>query len=188
MQALLAISAAIDRALMRIAGTVGWLFLLLTLVILFDVLTRKFGYQLPYFGSTRLQELEWHVHTALFAFWLGAGYVSNTHVRIDLLVTLARPRTQAVVELLGCLLFALPYCLLAIYFSLDFTWIAFVDNEASPSSNGLPYRWVPKAFITLGLILLLAGVLSVMLRTVVYLFGPERLRAQSAFAGFRPAE
>jgi TRAP-type mannitol/chloroaromatic compound transport system permease small subunit len=187
MHGLLVASDAIDRTLMRIATAVGWLFILLTAIILFDVLTRKFGFQLPYFGSTRLQELEWHVHTALFTFWLGAGYVSNTHVRIDLLVTMARPRTQALVELLGCLLFALPYCLLAGYFSFDFTLIAFVDGEASPSSNGLPYRWIPKAFITMGLVLLLAGVLSVMMRTVVFLFGPERLRASSGFAGYGSA-
>lgn len=177
---------AMNRVLAQIAGAVGWLFLALTVVILFDVVTRKFGFQLPYFGSTRLQELEWHLHTALFAFWLGAGYVSNTHVRIDLLLGLACPRKQAWVELFGCLLFALPYCLLAIYFSLDFTWISFVDGEASPSSNGLPYRWIPKAFISAGLLLLLAGVVAVMLRTIVYLFGPPDLRPRSGFAGYGP--
>jgi TRAP-type mannitol/chloroaromatic compound transport system permease small subunit len=86
-------------------------------------------------------------------------------------------------ELVGCLIFALPYCLIAIYFSTDFTWLAIRLNESSDSATGLPYRWIPKAFITLGLVLLLAAVVSVLMRLIVYLYGPERLRAASAFAG-----
>ena len=62
------------------------LFLLTILIICFDVLTRKIGYQLPGLGSTRLQELEWHLHTALFSFWIGVAYLKNQHVRIDLFV------------------------------------------------------------------------------------------------------
>ncbi len=185
MDKLLAASDAINRVLERVAMAVGWLFLVTTAVIVFDVLSRKMGYQLPGFGSTRLQELEWHLHTALFSFWLGVGYIKNSHVRIDILVSQMNPRRQAWIELGGCLLFALPYCLLAIYFSVDFTWIAWVDGEGSPSANGLPYRWIPKSFISIGLIMLLAGVLSVMIRIFVFLYGPERLRKSASFAAFQ---
>ena len=185
MDRLLATSDAIDAALRKIARLAGWLFLACVAVIVFDVLSRKLGFQIPGLGSTRLQELEWHLHTAIFCFWLGVGYISNTHVRIDVALTKAAPRTHAWLELAGCIVFALPYCLVASYFSLDFTWIAFTSNEGSASANGLPLRWIPKSFISLGLLLLLAGVISVLMRTIVYLFGPERLRAASAFAGFR---
>jgi TRAP-type mannitol/chloroaromatic compound transport system permease small subunit len=170
MDKLLTASNAINRILDRVAMTVGWLFLVTTAVIVFDVLSRKFEFQIPGMGSTRLQELEWHLHTALFAFWLGVGYVKNSHVRIDILVANFSPRKQAWTEMVGCLLFALPYCLLALYFSLDFTWISWVDNEGSPSANGLPWRWIPKGFITIGLFMLLAGVISVMMRIVVFLY------------------
>jgi len=161
----------------------GWLFVACTVVIVFDVITRKFGFQLPEMGSTRLQELEWHLHTALFSFWLGIAYVRNAHVRIDIAVVNAAPRTQAWIELAGVLVFALPYCLIAIYFSADYTHIAWRLNEYSDSATGLPWRWIPKGFITIGLILLLAAVASVAMRLVVYLWGPQRLRAASAFAG-----
>src|SRR5512145_471917 len=161
MERMLAVSDGINAVLGRIGTAVGWLFLVATLVIIFDVLSRKFGFQIPGMGSTRLQELEWHLHTALFSFWLGVGYIRNSHVRIDVALTKASPRTHALIELLGCLVFAIPYTLIAIYFSLDFAWISFVDNEASESANGLPYRWIPKSFILLGLMLLLAAVISV---------------------------
>ena len=63
----------------------------------------------------------------------------------------------------------------------DFAWISFVDNEGSESANGLPYRWIVKGFLFLGLVLLLAGVLSVLLRTIVFLFGSERLRGEAGY-------
>ena len=84
-------------------------------------------------------------------------------------------------------MFALPYCLVAIYFSFDFFWIAWLQNEYSENPSGLPWRWIPKGIIFLGLVLLLAAVISVFLRVVVYLFGPERLRDAAAFAGARRA-
>ena len=183
MERLLAASDAIDRVLVRIGMAAGWLFVVCTVVICFDVLSRKFGYQIPGMGSTRLQELEWHLHTALFCFWLGAAYVKNAHVRIDIAVAAAKPRTQAWIEFLGCVIFAIPYCLIAIYFSTDFTWIALSQNESSDSATGLPWRWIPKALITIGLVLLLVAVISVLMRLIVYLYGPPRLRARSAFAG-----
>ena len=90
MEALLAISDRINAIVQRIAYASGWLFLVATVIIIFDVLSRKFGFQIPGFGSTRLQELEWHVHTALFSFWLGMGYIRNTHVRVDVAASNAR--------------------------------------------------------------------------------------------------
>ena len=183
MDRLLTASNAIDRVLERISAVVGWLFVATAVVICFDVLSRKFGYQIPGMGSTRLQELEWHLHAALFCFWLGTAYIKNAHVRIDIAMANAKPRTHAWMELAGCLVFALPYCLIALYFSWDFTALAWRLNETSDSAVGLPHRWVPKAFITAGLALLLAAVASVAMRLVVYLFGPQRLRAASEFAG-----
>lgn len=188
MDRMLAATKAIERALYVISMAAGWLFVACSIVIVFDVLTRKFGFQLPEMGSTRLQELEWHLHTALFSFWLGTAYIKNAHVRIDIAVAQAAPRKQAWIELLGVLVFALPYCLLAIYFSYDFTHTAWEFNESSDSATGLPWRWIPKGIITAGLVLLLAAVVSVGLRLVVYLWGPPRLREASAFAGAKPLE
>ncbi|MBC8006758.1 MAG: TRAP transporter small permease subunit [Prolixibacteraceae bacterium] len=187
MDRLLLISNAINVVLGRIGAAAGWLFLVAVAVIIFDVLSRKFGFQIPGMGSTRLQELEWHLHTALFSFWIGVGYIRNTHVRIDVATTNASPRTHAWLELLGCIVFAIPYTVIAIYFSADFAWISFVDNEGSESANGLPYRWIAKGFLFLGLVLLLAGVLSVLLRTIVFLFGPERLRGAAGYGAAKIA-
>jgi TRAP-type mannitol/chloroaromatic compound transport system permease small subunit len=185
MDRLLSASRTIERLLYAISMASGWLFVVCTVVIVFDVLTRKFGFQIPEMGSTRLQELEWHLHTALFCFWLGTAYLKNAHVRIDILVAQASPRRLAWIELLGVLIFALPYCLVAIYFSYDFFRIAWQFNEYSDSATGLPWRWIPKGIISIGLILLLAAVIAVGLRLIVYLWGPDRMRGAAAFPATR---
>jgi TRAP-type mannitol/chloroaromatic compound transport system permease small subunit len=177
LEKLLAASRSIERALYVVSMAAGWLFVACTLVIVFDVITRKFGFQLAGMGSTRLQELEWHLHTALFSFWLGTAYIKNAHVRIDILVAARPERARAWIEFLGVLVFALPYCLVAIYFSYDFTRIAWEFNESSDSATGLPWRWIPKGVITAGLVLLLAAVVSVGLRLVVKLWGARGLRS-----------
>jgi TRAP-type mannitol/chloroaromatic compound transport system permease small subunit len=184
LERLLAASAAIERALYRLSMAAGWLFVACTVVIVFDVLTRKFGFQLPGMGSTRLQELEWHLHTALFCFWLGTAYLKNAHVRIDILVVRTAPRRLAWIELLGVLLFALPT---AWWRSTSATTSSILPGSTAvlDSATGLPWRWIPKGIISIGLILLLAAVISVGLRLVVYLWGPERLRRAAAFAGAR---
>ena len=56
MERMLAASSAINAVLAWIATTSGYLFFVATAVIVFDVLSRKFGFQLPGLGSTRLQE------------------------------------------------------------------------------------------------------------------------------------
>jgi TRAP-type mannitol/chloroaromatic compound transport system permease small subunit len=185
MDRLLKTSDGINRVLEKVAMAAGWLFVVCTAVIVLDVLSRKAGFQIPGLGSTRLQELEWHLHTAVFSFWLGMAYVRNSHVRIDIAFAHATPAAHAWAEFFGCLVFALPYCLIAIYFSFDFFWIAWLQNEYSENPSGLPWRWIPKGIIFLGLVLLLVAVVSVFLRVVVFLFGPERLRQAAAFAGAR---
>ena len=53
MERLVGIADRIDGFLRRLAHTTGWLFLVAVVIICFDVVTRKLGYQLPYFTSTQ---------------------------------------------------------------------------------------------------------------------------------------
>jgi TRAP-type mannitol/chloroaromatic compound transport system permease small subunit len=180
MQRLLGISDAIDEVLSRIAHLFGWLFIALVIVICFDIVTRKVGFQLPYFGSTPLQELEWHIHGLLFLPWLGYGYVRNVHVRIDVFTANAGPRKQAILEIFGILIFAIPYCLVATYFAYEFFAVSYMQGETSDAPNGLRFRWIMKGALFLGLVLLNIAVLSVLMRKIVQLWGPADLAARAA--------
>jgi TRAP-type mannitol/chloroaromatic compound transport system permease small subunit len=171
MSALLAIADAIEAVLRRISGWTGWLMIVLTVVICFDVVTRKLGFQLPGMGSTRLQELEWHLHTVLFAMWLGQAYILNAHPRVDT-ITAHRPlRQRAWIEFIGCIAFALPYAGIVAWYGLGFVAVSFASGEGSEAVIGIPQRWIIKSLFVIGLWLLVAAIIATLLRLIAYLFG-----------------
>ena len=118
----------------------SWLIVPLVLITCFDVIIRKltwrdeegqiiFGLQYylvnnvsEFFGSTLLQELEWHFHTGLFALVLAYGYIYNTHVRVDLVRETLHFRKKAWIEFLGVTIFLIPFCLITTYFAFDYAY------------------------------------------------------------------
>ena len=168
MDALLKMAEGSRRLLERIAVGSMWLLMGMAAVTCFDVIARKTGIPAP---LTKLQELEWHFHAALFSLWMGFGYTVNAHPRVDSFTEHMSFRRKAWLELLGCLLFALPYCALVAYHSLDFVASSYKLAEQSDSTVGLRYRWAIKGIYAVGLWLVVLGILSVGVRAFVFLFG-----------------
>lgn len=172
MELLIRVSDVLDRVIIKVGKVAAWAGLFLILVTIFDVVTRRF----LVLGSTKLQEAEWHLHVVLFAFCLGYAYLKDSHVRIDLLRENLSERTQWWIEVAGCLLFLLPYCALVIWFAIDFTERSYATSEISASATGLTHRWLIKAVIPLGFGFLALSGITVLLRKLIELFGPEELR------------
>lgn len=183
MEWLVRVSEFLDRAVTRTGRLAAWLGVLLMLVVVFDVVTRRF----LVLGSTKLQELEWHLHAVLFLFCLGFAYLSDAHVRIDLVRERLGRRGRWWIELLGCLFFLIPYCFVVLYFGAEWWYRSWELNEASAAPTGLPFRWIIKAALPIGFIYLLFSALSVLLRKFVQLFGPEQLSRRIS-AGEETAE
>lgn len=179
MEGLLRLSNRLRRLVETVGKTACLLILPMILVTVWDVVSRKSpalrDWGLSVTGgiahSTILQELEWHLHTALFALCLGYAYIRNAHVRVDLVFERLAPRAKAWIELLGCLVFMLPYTALVIWFAVDFAWTSWVNAEASVSLIGIPHRWVIKSVLLVGLILAFLAGLAILLRLVAYLAG-----------------
>ena len=171
MTRLLAISDWLALPSHLMARLCGLLLLVLTGVILYDVIGRRFFAT----GSFKLQELEWHLHGAVAVLAFGYAYLRDVHVRIDILAhRMSRP-FRLRMEVAAILLFLVPFMALLLWFGIDFTWRAFVRGEGSNSGIGLPNRWIIKAAIPLSaLVTLLAG-LSVALRCLVALRRPDLL-------------
>ena len=168
MDMLLRISESTRRLLERVALASAWLLVFMAAVTCFDVLARKTGIPAP---LTKLQELEWHFHAALFSLWMGYAYTINAHPRVDSFTERLSLRRRAWMELAGCVLFALPYCALVAYHSLDFVASSYLLSEQSDSTVGLRYRWLIKGIYAAGLWLVVLGILSVLGRLIVVLFG-----------------
>jgi TRAP-type mannitol/chloroaromatic compound transport system permease small subunit len=168
MDALLNIAEGSRRLLEAIARASGWLLVIMAAVTCFDVLARKTGLPVP---LTKLQELEWHFHAAIFSLWMGFGYTINAHPRVDSFTESMTLRQKAWIELAGCLFLALPYMTLVAYYSIDFVASAYLVHEQSASTVGLTHRWIIKGIYAAGLWLVVLGILSVLARVIVFLFG-----------------
>jgi len=165
---LLKTANALYRFLERVADASGWLLIVLMAVTCVDVTFRKFG--VVGFPYTKFQEMEWHLHTTIFSLWLGFNYCVNAHPRVDSYTERLGFRAKAWIELAGCLVFALPYTLVLVWYGWDFVGTAWTFNERSDSALGLEYRWIIKGIMYAGFWLLLLGIVSVFLRLVAFLF------------------
>ena len=148
-------------------GKIGsWLAIPLISIIIFDIITRRFFV----LGSTKLQEMEWHLHTSLFLLVLGYAYLKDAHVRIEIIREKYSLKVKAILETIGILIFLIPYTLLVIYFGIDFVQRSFSMNEVSSALTGLSHRWIIKSFIPIGMLLLLLAGISLLLKNIIYLF------------------
>ena len=179
MRYLLRIEGVLNSVTIWVGRIGAWFSVPLMIVIIFDVITRRF----LVLGSTKLQEGEWHLHAVLFLLCLGFAYLRNAHVRISLVHERFSPKVQRWVEFLGCLAFAIPYCAIVYYFAMDFVERSWSLNEASDSATGLPFRWAVKAFLPAGMLLLGFAAIAVLLRKFVELFGPPELRPATEDGG-----
>ncbi len=183
MESLVRFANIIENAITRIGRIAAWAGLALVLVTVFDVITRNFSQsswdvlrnlsiaQQKSFGSTLLQELEWHLHTVLFLFCLGYAYIKGAHIRIDVFREKFSESTKAWIEIAGIILFLLPFCLLVITFSIDFATSSYLQHEGSASGGGLPNRWIIKATLPAGLILLAISGIAILLKQIAVLAG-----------------
>lgn len=178
-----ALAAAIERLVAGAGRIAAWAGLALIAVTLFDVVTRNLSraawapladfaaWQQTVFGSTRLQELEWHLHALLFLFCLGYAYVKGAHVRIDVLRERLGARARAWIEIVGIAAFLLPFAALVIHFGIDFTARSFAQNEGSAAAAGLGHRWIIKAALPAGMALLALSGIAHLLRALAVLRG-----------------
>lgn len=165
-----AFSLAVDRTVCWLGERASWLWLVLVLVIVFQVAQRYLFGQ----GSIALEELEWHIYGVAFLLGLGFCLQADRHVRIDVFAEQWSPRTRAWIELVGLVVFLLPFVIAVTYESTVFAYTSWQFGEVSPAPGGLPYRWIIKAFIPLGFLLLGMAGLSRLSRCTAYLFGVPR--------------
>ena len=185
--ATLRISEALRKFVNFVGANASWLLVPMVVVTAFDVIARKAGnvqYWLKenvplgeyIFESTLLQELEWHIHTVVFAIVLGYGYIYNTHVRVDLVRENLQFRKKAWIEFIGLTFFMIPYCFVVVYFASIYAYDSWAINEISASQVGLPYRFIIKSILVFGLITAALSGIAVWLQIVFILWGPQNVR------------
>ncbi len=155
MQALLRISRGIDTFTEWVGRIAYFLVPIVVAVGIWNVATRYIGQAIGRtLGSNFYIEAQWYIFSIIFL--LGSAYAlkHNEHVRVDVFYNNYSSKRKALVNLLGTLLFLLPFCILLIYFSWPYVEQSWRIRENSPDPGGLP-RYIIKTFIMISPTLLI---------------------------------
>jgi TRAP-type mannitol/chloroaromatic compound transport system permease small subunit len=133
----------IARLVDVVGRTVAWLTLVMTLLT-FGVVILRYGFNQ---GWIWLQESVTYLHAAVFMVAAAWAVQTDDHVRVDIFYRERSPRYQAAVNLLGTLLFLVPFSVLMIAVGWDYVAASWATHEASREAGGLPFVWLLKSLI-----------------------------------------
>jgi TRAP-type mannitol/chloroaromatic compound transport system permease small subunit len=163
------ISRAVDWVNDRVGRGIRILTLLLVLLTTFDVVMR-YVFRISF---VFVQEAEWHLFAVLFLVAAGYTHLKGDHVRVDIIYARMPARRQALVDVLGTLIFLFPTCFLVVVSALPFVRASFGVMEGSPDPGGLPARYLLKACIPVGFSLLALQGISQLVKNLDTLQGRE---------------
>jgi len=145
---------------------VMWLILVAVIVSAGNAIVRK----AMNWSSNSLLELQWYLFGA--AFMGAAAYTlqQNEHIRIDIFYGTRSRRTQHWIDLFGHVVFTLPFVLLMTWMLIPYAWQAWKIGQISTNAGGL-LIWPARAMLGAGFILLIAQVLSEIIKKIAVMQG-----------------
>ena len=173
MRSLLALSKFFDYIITRVGQMVIWLTLLMAVVSAGNAIYRKIFHS----SSNAWLEIQWYLFGAVFLLAAGYTFLKNEHVRVDVLNSRLKERTQVIIDIIGVVFFILPACALIVYLSWPFFIHSYVSGEMSSNTGGL-IRWPVKLLIPIGFSLMIMAGISHLIKCIAFLKGmaPNPLR------------
>ena len=152
---------------------VAWLALLMITIGAYNALARYLGRFIGFnLSSNAYLELQQYLFSALFLLASAAVLCKDEHVRVDVLYGRLSSRGRSWIDLVGTLLFLIPFCT----FALALAWPAVSNSwaivEDSPDPGGLP-RYPLKTLVPLAFALLILQGVSQVIVQVARLRGHE---------------
>lgn len=166
MNGLLALSRGIDRVTTVIGRSVSWLILAAILISSLNAISRK----MFSLSSNAWLEAQWYLFGGAFMLASAWTLLENEHIRIDVIYGRWSRRAQHWIDLLGTLLFLMPFTAIMLYL----TWPAFTrawsNGEVSMNAGGLAL-WPARGILVAGFALLFVQAISEVIKKVAVMRG-----------------
>ena len=163
------LSALIDGLNHRIGRSAAWLALAMVLVQ-FTVVVMRYVFGI---GSIMMQEAIIYMHGVLFMMAAADTLLQDEHVRVDIFYARASAARKALVNLLGCSLLMLPFCILLFSVSTDYVSISWSVREGSRETSGIQGVYLLKSVILVFAVQMGLQAVSGMIKNGLTLFGQE---------------
>ncbi|MCH1542635.1 MAG: TRAP transporter small permease subunit [Alphaproteobacteria bacterium] len=139
------IAGQINRLNHAIGRSAAWLALAMVLVQ-FAVVVLRYVFGI---GSIMMQEAIVYMHGVLFMMAAADTLLQDEHVRVDIFYARASERRKALINLLGCTFFVLPFCILIAHVSYDYVSMSWSVREGSRETSGIQGVYLLKSVILL---------------------------------------
>ena len=172
---MLKILAGLMKLINGINKTVGYTFAWLALgivLVCFSVVVERY-----LFSHTRLwaQDLYVWLNGAMFTAVAGFALMRGDHVRVDIFYRAASKRRKAIADLIGVVLFLLPFMYVVYSYSLTFVQRSWRLLEGSANVGGMPGLYILKSFILVFAVLVSLQGISMIIRSILVLKEREDL-------------
>lgn len=171
---LLVVADGLDWFIDRVGRVTGWSALALVLVMSFNVLQRYVFHT----GSVAMQELEWHLMAPICMLGISYAILKDGHVQVDILYGRFPDRLKRLIDLVSAMLVVFVVAFL-LKVSIPYVMQSYTIGEGSPDPGGLPHRWIVKAMLPAGFVLVLIQSTAALLRALVCVVDPS-IPAQSS--------
>ena len=166
MNALLALSRAIDAVTERVGRLVYWLILVVVLISAANATVRKlFNY-----SSNAYLEIQWYLFSAVFLFGAGYTLLRNEHVRIDIIAGRLSRRTQNWIDVFGIILFLFPMSFIIMWLGWPLFARSYAEHEVSTNAGGL-IVWPARLMVPVGFAFLIVQGVSELIKRIAFLAG-----------------
>jgi len=171
MNLLLKLAALIDAMNRRIGQLTQFLVLLMILIGVYNATVRYLGGFIGVnLSSNAYLDLQWYLFGAVFM--LGAAYTmqKDGHVRVDIFQSRLSPKGQAWIDLIGIVVFLIPFCIMVFWISLPWVENSWRLHEMSSDPGGLA-RYPIKTVIPIAFVCLTLQGLSQIIKALAVIFG-----------------
>lgn len=166
MQALLALSRAIDRLNAFVGKYSIWLIFAATFISAANAIVRKaFNY-----SSNGFLEVQWYLFAWSFLIAAGWTLLNREHVRIDVINSRLSKKAQVWIDIVGFALFLTPLCITILWLSVPEVIQKYTSGEMSGNPGGL-IRWPVWMAIPVGITLLMLQGWSELIKRIAFLTG-----------------
>ncbi|MCA9756159.1 MAG: TRAP transporter small permease subunit [Candidatus Eisenbacteria bacterium] len=178
MQSLLQLARLIDTMNDRIGRAVSWLAALMVLVGAFNAIARYLSRALGKdLSSNAYLEGQWYLFSIILLLGMAYTLRHDRHVRVDVIYGKLSERGKAWIDLLGTLLFLLPFSIVTLILTWPTVRNSWITREVSADPGGLP-RYPLKTVILIGFGLLLLQGVSMLIRQIAFLRGDTAQRSE----------
>ena len=144
------------RLVAWLGRSVSWLTLAMV-ILTFAVVVLRYGFNQ---GWIWLQESVTYLHATVFMLAAAWAFQTDDHVRVDIFYRTGSSRYKNLVNLLGTLIFLIPFCVFLLLIGWDYVASSWETFEASREAGGLPLVYLLKSLILVLPVLLLLQAVS----------------------------